>query len=162
MDNKEGQFSSMMRTLSRQLKVFISERLALPTVPPTIPPRVLVVNKIVRNALSELVGRARSHPQPGEIHSSNPAYVALAELALNSGRPSLALGLRHETGEITFLDFDLDADKLEDRGDAFVGRVENLSLWHRLEELIYKKVDHTMVGPRKPIRPPEEVTYENR
>ena len=83
--------------------------------------------------------------------------MALAELTEESGRPGLALGLRYETGEITFLDLARDADKIEERGDAFVDRGDNLALWRRLEELIYQKVDSTMVGPSKPVRAPEEV-----
>jgi hypothetical protein len=118
------------------------------------------VEKVARNALAEMIGRARSLPQRGQAASANPAYVALAELTAASGRPGLALGLRYETGEITFLDFDRAADK-EEGGEAFVGRKENLTLWRRLEELIINQVNRTMVGPRRPIRPPEEVEYEN-
>ncbi len=147
-----------MRTLGRQLKDKLVARLGFDFEPPPRPsPRVSVVEKVSRNALAELVGRAKSHPQRGERHSANPAYVALAELTEESGRPGLALGLRHETGEITFLDLSLDADTMEESGGAFVGRAENLALWRRLEELIHYQVDSTMVGPRKPIKAPEEV-----
>jgi hypothetical protein len=191
-----------MRTLGRQLKDRLVATLGFEKLPPRPSPRVSVVEKVSRNALAELVGRAKSHPQRGQADSANPAYVALAELALESGRPALALGLRYETGEITFLDLDLVADKKEEAGEAirsvpvsgqeytatlpdgeadnrntmrstelarqgkgphsgpsgiaFVDRAENLALWRRLEELIYYKVDSTMVGPRKPIRAPEE------
>ena len=120
-------------------------------------PRLSAVEKVSRNALLELLARSKSHPQRGEAGPANPAYVALAELTEESGRPGLALGLRYETGEITFLDLARDADKIEERGDAFVDRGDNLALWRRLEELIYQKVDSTMVGPRKPVRAPEEV-----
>lgn len=130
--------------------------------PPRRSPRFSAVEKVARNALAEMVGRSKSQPQRGLRDAANPAYAALAELTEESGRPGLALGLRGETGEITFLDFDLAADKLDDRGAAFVSRGENLALWRRLEELIISKVNRTMVGPRKPIRPPEEVDYENR
>jgi len=155
---RPGQLSTLMRTLGRQLKDKLVSSLGFGFEPPPRPsPRVSVVEKVARNALAELVGRAKSHPQRGEAHSPNPAYVALAELTEESGRPGLALGLRYETGEITFLDLNLDADKMEEGGGAFVDKAENLALWRRLEDLIYYKVDRTMVGPRKPIRPPEEV-----
>jgi hypothetical protein len=146
-----------MRTLGRQLKEKLAASLGFVHQPPRPSPRVSAVEKVSRNALAELIGRAKSHPQRGEFASPNPAYVALAELTGESGRPGLALGLRHETGEITFLDLDLEADKVEESGGAYVDKAENLSLWRRLEDLIYYKVDRTMVGPRKPIRPPEEV-----
>ena len=150
--------STLMRTLGRQLKdrLELSFGLNIP-MSPRPSPRVSVVEKVSRNALAELVGRAKSHPQRGELGSANPAYVALAELTEESGRPGLALGLRHETGEITFLDLNLSADKVEKSGGAYVERSLNLNLWRRLEELIHIKVDRTMLGPRKPIRPPEEV-----
>ena len=158
MADRAGQLSTLMRTLGRQLKDRLASGLGFYFEDPPRPsPRVSVVEKVSRNALAELVGRAKSHPQRGEARSANPAYVALAELTGESGRPGLALGLRHETGEITFLDLNLDADKIEEQGGAYVERPENLALWRRLEELIYYKVDSTMVGPQKPIRPPEEV-----
>ena len=158
MATRPGQLSTMMRTLGRQLKDKLASSLGFRLeLPPRPSPRVSVVEKVARNALAELVGRAKSHPQRGEADSANPAYVALAELTQESGRPGLALGLRYETGEITFLDLNLDADKVEKSGGAFVDKAENLTLWRRLEDLIYYKVDRTMVGPRKPIRPPEEV-----
>lgn len=157
MATRPGQLSSLMRTLGRQLKDKLASSLGFDfELPPRPSPRVSVVEKVARNALAELVGRAKSHPQRGEADSPNPAYVALAELTEESGRPGLALGLRYETGEITFLDLNQDADKVE-KGGAFVDKAENLALWRRLEDLIYYKVDRTMVGPRKPIRPPEEV-----
>lgn len=158
MTTRSGQLSTLMRTLGRQVRDRLSSTLGFDFRLPLPPsPRVSVVEKVSRNALAELVGRSKSHPQRGERHSANPAYVALADLTAESGRPGLALGLRHETGEITFLDLNLDADKVEESGGAYVDRLENLALWHRLEDLIYSKVDSTMVGPRKPIRPPEEV-----
>lgn len=156
--SRPDQLGSMMRTMSRQLKDIL---VGVPCVPIIPTPRVAVVEKVSHNALAELVGRAKSHPQQGELYSANPAYVALAELARENNLPDLALGLRHETGEITFLDFTFDADKIARQGDAFVERRENFSLWRRLKELIYYKVDRTMVGPCKPIRAPEEVIYED-
>jgi len=151
--SRTGQLSILMRTLGRRIK---EKLMGFESAPATRPsPRLTAVEKVSRNALFELVGRAKSHPQRGEADSANPAYVALAELTSESGRPGLALGLRHETGEITFLD--LKADKIEETGDAFVEKTENLLLWRRLEELIYQKVDSTMVGPRKPVKAPEEV-----
>lgn len=158
METRPGQLGTLMRTLGRQLKNKLVATLGFEVnLPPRPSPRVSVVEKVSRNALAELVGRAKSHPQRGQTDSANPAYVALADLALENGRPGLALGLRYETGEITFLDLNQIADKMEDSGVAFVGRAENLALWRRLEDLIYHKVDSTMVGPRKPIRAPEEV-----
>jgi len=221
VETRPGQLGTLMRTLGRQLKDKLVATLGFESLPPRPSPRVSVVEKVSRNALAELVGRAKSHPQRGQADSANPAYVALADLALESRRPALALGLRYETGEITFLDLDLVADKrvdddqglfpddqnrlqglsaehcpirdMEEAGEAakldkanlrvpvpghpvtaaspdggplphsgdsgiaFVDRAENLALWRRLEELIYYKVDSTMVGPRKPIRAPEEV-----
>jgi hypothetical protein len=147
-----------MRTLGRQLKERLASGLGFYLEgPPRPSPRVSVVEKVSRNALAELVGRAKSHPQRGAARSANPAYVALAELTGESGRPGLALGLRYETGEITFLDLDFSTDKVEESGGAYVDRAENLALWRRLEELIYQQVDSGMVGPRKPVRPPQEV-----
>jgi hypothetical protein len=150
-----------MRTLGRRFKKGWSAALRVCFLsPPRLSPRLSAVDKVARNALADMVGRARSMPQRGRATSANPAYVALAQLTEASGRPGLALGLRHETGEITFLDFDLIADK-EESGAAFVDRKENLALWRRLEELIINQVNRTMVGPRRPIRPPEEVDNEN-
>ena len=152
----------MMRNLGHRFKKGWSATLRVCFLPPPgrPSPRLSAVEKVSRNALAEMVGRARSQPQRGQAASANPAYVALAELAAASSRPGLALGLRYETGEITFLDFDLAADK-EEGGEAFVGRRENLALWRRLEEMIINQVNRTMVGPRRPIRPPVEVDYEN-
>ena len=163
MASEPGRLGALMRTLSRRVRSGWSATLRwcfLP--PPRRSPRLSAVEKVARNALAEMVGRSKSQPQRGEGRSANPAYVALAELTEETGRPGLALGLRYETGEITFLDFNLEDDKLDESGAAFVGRRENLALWRRLEELILNKVNRTMVGPRKPIRPPEEVDYENR
>ena len=161
MADMPGRLSLFMRTLNRRLLKGWSAALRVCFLPPPRQsPRLSAVEKVARNALTDMVGRARSQPQRGQTASPNPAYVALAELAEASGRPGLALGLRYETGEITFLDFDLAADK-EESGEAFVDRKENLILWRRLEELIKSQVNRTMVGPRRPIRPPEEVDYEN-
>ena len=161
MASTSGRLGHLMRTLGLRVRQGWSAALRICFLPPPRrSPRLSAVEKVARNALAEMVGRTRSQPQRGEAASANPAYVALAELAEASGRPGLALGLRCETGEITFLDFDSAADK-EENGEAFVGRKENLALWRRLEELIINRVNRTMVGPRRPIRPPEEVDYEN-
>jgi len=156
-----GRLGRLMRNLGRRFKKGWSTtyRVCFQT-PPRTSPRLSAVEKVARNALAEMVGRARSQAQRGLATSANPAYVALAELTEISGRPGLALGLRYETGEITFLDFNLMADK-EEGGEAFVDRLENLALWRRLEEMILNQVNRTMVGPRRPIRPPAEVDYEN-
>jgi hypothetical protein len=156
-----GRLGLLMRALGRRFRKSWSAALRVCFLPPPrVSPRLSAVEKVARNALAEMVGRARSQPQRGQASSANPAYVALAELTEASGRPGLALGLRYETGEITFLDFDRPADK-EEGGEAFVDRKENLVLWRRLEELIINQVNRTMVGPRRPIRPPEEVDNEN-
>ena len=150
---KRGQLATLARTLGQRLKEGLAKHLGFAEteiVRPT--PRYQAVEKVARNALSELVGRAKSHPQKGITNSANPAYGALADLVEEVKRPGLALGLRHETGEITFLD--LDENALEHPGEVFVSHQENIALWHRLEELVFIKVDQTMVGPRKPIRPP--------
>ena len=161
MVSTPGRLGRLMRNLGRRFKKGWSATLRVCFLPPPRrSPRLSAVEKVSRNALAEMVGRARSQPQRGQAASANPAYVALAELTSASGRPGLALGLRYETGEITFLDFDLAADK-EEGGEAFVDRRENLALWHHLEELIINQVNRTMVGPRRPIRPPEEVDHEN-
>lgn len=158
MKSRPGQFSTLMRTLGRQVKDRLSSSLSFDfKLPPPPSRRVAVVEKVSRNALAELVGRAKSYPQRGDTFSPNPAYVALARLTEESGRPGLALSLRHESGEITFLDFGPTADKLEDSEAVYVERLENLALWRRLERLIRWQVDKSMVGPPKPIRPPEEV-----
>lgn len=150
--------SALITSLCGRLRQRLAASLGLyDDLPLPVSPRMAVVGKVARNALFELVGRAKSHPQRGEWRSANPAYVALAQLTEESGRPGLALGLRTETGEITFLDLDMSADKVEKNGGAHVGRDENLRLWRRLEDLIYLKVDSTMALPRKPIYPPEEV-----
>ena len=152
---KRGQLATLARTLGRRLKDGLAKHLGLAEPEFVRPsPRYQAVEKVARNALGELVGRAKSHPQRGIVNSANPAYGALADLVEEVKRPGLALGLRYETGEITFLDLDLDENTMETPGEAFVSHQENVALWHRLEELVFIKVDQTMVGPRKPIRPP--------
>ncbi len=153
MSSGSGQLSTIIRTLGWQLKKSLSNAFWPSSATPPPSPRVSVVAKVSRNALAELLGRAQSQPQRGLAQTTNPAYVALAELTNESGRPGLALGLKFETGEISFLDLDATGKG----GLAFVEQSENVALWHRLEELIYQQVDRTMVGPRKPIRPPQEV-----
>jgi hypothetical protein len=145
-----------MRTLGGQLKEALSDALGLSEPQPPYPPRLAVVEKVSRNAIAELVNQARNHPQRGEPHSANPAYAALAELTIISGIPGLALGLRHETGEISFLDLDMDQETVAKQGGAFLPRPLNRTLWRRLKNLSIITVDRTMQGPSKPIRSPEE------
>jgi hypothetical protein len=115
----------------------------------------MVVEKISRNAVAELVNQARNRPQRGDLGSANPAWVALAELAASVGVDGLALGLRNETGEISFLDLGRSFEEAAS-GGAFVDRETNKILWRRLKKLVNILVDRNMLGPRKPIRPPED------
>jgi hypothetical protein len=118
--------------------------------------RAAVVAKVSRNAVAELVNQARNHPQRGDFSSANPAYVALAELTEISGTPGLALGLRNETGEISFLDLDMNPEEAERLGGAHVERRLNRNLWRQLKHLAALKVDRNMLGPSRPIRSPED------
>jgi hypothetical protein len=118
--------------------------------------RSLVVDKVSRNAVAELVNQAKSHPQRGDLGSANPAYVALAELASNSGIDNLALGLRNETGEITFVDMGLSQKVVAERGGAYVDRPRNRILWRQLKRLVSLQVDRNMLGPRKRVIAPED------
>jgi hypothetical protein len=118
--------------------------------------RSLVVDKVSRNAVAELVNQARNHPQRGDLGSANPAYVALAELKQNFGIEGLALGLKNDTGEISFLDLSIDPDVASAQGGPFVDRARNKLLWRQLKKLVNIMVDRNMLGPRKPIRSPEE------
>jgi hypothetical protein len=118
--------------------------------------RAQIVDKVSRNAVAELVNQAKSHPQKGDLASANPAYVALAALAGNSGRNGLALGLRNETGEITFLDLDMAPELVAKRGGAHLGRADSRHLWRQLKRLVAIEVDRNMLGPRKRLRSPDE------
>jgi hypothetical protein len=118
--------------------------------------RALVVAKVSRNAVAELVNQARNHPQRGDLSSANPAYVALAELTQITGIPGLALGVRNETGELSFLDLDMDPPKVLEQGGSYVEKAQNKNLWRQLKHLAALKVDRTMLGPSRPIRSPEE------
>jgi hypothetical protein len=120
-------------------------------------PRAVIIGLVARRAIAELVNQAKKHPQRGDLASANPAYVALSELSENHGLPGLALGLRHETGEISFLDMSLDPETANKIGGAFVNRPMNRELWRQLKKLVAIKVDRTMLGPTKPIRSPEDI-----
>jgi hypothetical protein len=150
-----------------------------------------VVEKVGRNAIAELVNQARNHPQRGDLSSANPAYVALAQIGQNFGIEGLALGVKNETGEISFLDLNIqaapenpshalsasssavssdassgasiDAIKVssgEQFGDLFVDpfvdRARNKLLWRQLKKLVTILIDRNMLGPRAPIRSPED------
>jgi hypothetical protein len=153
--DKAGQLGQLVKNLGGQLKGALSGafRVSSPT-PDT--PRAVVIGLVARKAISELVNLAKKHPQRGDLASANPAYVALAELSENHGLPGLALGLRFETGEISFLDMSLDPDIANQLGGAFVDRPTNRMLWRQLKKLVALKVDRTMLGPAKPIRSPED------
>jgi hypothetical protein len=118
--------------------------------------RALVVAKVSRNAVAELVNQARNHPQRGDLTSANPAYVALAELTDITGIPGLALGVRNETGELSFMDLDMDPLKVGEQGGSYVEKALNKNLWRQLKHLAALKVDRTMLGPTRPIRSPED------
>jgi hypothetical protein len=155
---KPGQIGQLVRTLGAHLKdVFLDPQASLSS-PETsgAAHRAAVVAKVSRNAVAELVNQARNHPQRGDYGSANPAYVALAELTKSTGKPGLALGLKNETGEISFLDLDLDPDKAKEMGGAYVERPLNRNLWRQLKHLAALKVDRNMLGPSRPIRSPED------
>jgi hypothetical protein len=120
----------------------------------------VIVDKVSRNAIAELVNQARNHPQRGDFASPNPAYAALAELAQNHALESLALGLKNETGEISFLDLSFDPNLAEQTGGAFLDRASNKLLWRQLKKLVNLRVDRNMLGPRKPIRSPDQIPDE--
>jgi hypothetical protein len=120
----------------------------------------MIVEKVSRNAVAELVNQARNHPQRGDLASANPAYVALAELAKIQGMDGLALGLKNETGEISFLNLDLDPQVAMETGGAFVDRASNKVLWRQLKKQVNLRVDRNMLGPRKPIRSPDQIPDE--
>jgi hypothetical protein len=134
--------------------------LAAHDLPPVKSHRAMIVEKVSRNAVAELVNQARNHPQKGDLASANPAYVALAELAQNYAMRGLALGLRNETGEISFLDLDLDQNLARQTGGAFLDRATNKLLWRQLKKLSTLKIDRNMLGPRKPIISPDQLPDE--
>jgi hypothetical protein len=125
--------------------------------PPIRSRRSLIVDKVSRNAVAELVNQAKSQPQKGDLASPNPALVALAALAENYGRPGLVLGLRNETGEITFQDLEMDPEMVAERGGAHLERADSRLLWRQLKKLVAIEVDRNMLGPRKRLRSPDEV-----
>jgi hypothetical protein len=128
--------------------------------PPAKSRRSQIVDKVSRNAVAELVNQSKTHPQRGDLASSNPAYVALAALSENYGRPALALGLRNETGEITFMDFNMAPEKVAQRGGAHLDRADSRHLWRQLKKLVAIEVDRNMLGPRKRLISPEEIIPE--
>jgi hypothetical protein len=145
-----------VRTLGTQIKDALKDALGNETKDTeTISHRAEVVVKVSRNAVAELVNQARNHPQRGDLTSANPAYVAMAELSEIAGKPNLALGLKNETGEISFLDLDLPPGEAGD--GAFVSRQQNKNFWRQLKHLVTLKVDRTMLGPRPRIKSPEEI-----
>jgi hypothetical protein len=111
--------------------------------------------------VAELVNQAKNHPQRGDLGSANPAFVALAELSGNSGINGLALGLRNETGEISFLDLDMTPEEAAKIGGAYVERDRNRMLWRQLKKLVYILVDRNMLGPRKRLRSPDELMADS-
>ena len=158
MAAKTGQIGELVRTLGAQLKDALSGALKGGTAEgQSFTPRALVVAKVSRNAVAELVNQARNHPQRGSLSSANPAYQALAELTELTGRPGLALGLRNETGEIGFLDLDLDPEAAASRAGAYLDRRQNRNLWRQLKHLASLKVDRTMLAPSRPVRSPEDM-----
>ena len=162
MSENAGQIGQLVRTLAAQLRDAVTGALGLAAhdLPPTKSPRALVVEKVARNAVAELVNQARSHPQRGDLASANPAYVALAQLAGQFGIEGLALGLRNETGEISFLDLDLAPEAAAGPDGPFVTRGRNKTLWRQLKKLANILVDRNMLGPRPPIRSPEDAPDE--
>ncbi|MDR1165936.1 MAG: hypothetical protein LBO66_08745 [Deltaproteobacteria bacterium] len=158
MAAKIGQFGQLVRTLGSQLKEALSSSLGQGSkdLEPYRTPRAAVVAKVSRNAVAELVNQARNHPQRGDSSSANPAYVALAELADLMGKPGLALGLRNETGEISFLDMEMDPETARQNGGPYVEPRQNRNLWRQLKHLSSLKVDRTMLAPSLPIKSPEE------
>lgn len=159
MASKPGQIGQLVRTLGARVKdAFRDGRGPLLTHDEeTRIHRAQVVAKVSRNAVAELVNQARNHPQRGDVRSANPAYAALGELSEIAGTPGLALGLKNETGEISFLDLDLDPDQASLKGGAYVDRRLNRNLWRQLKHLASLKVDRNMLGPARPIRSPEDM-----
>jgi hypothetical protein len=163
MADKVGQIGQLVRTMATQLKEAFQGVVGIEAhdLSPVKSHRALIVEKVSRNAVAELVSQAKSHPQKGDFGSANPAYVALAALAENYGQKGLALGLRNETGEITFVDLKMDQDLVAARGGPHLERAESRHLWRQLKKLVAIEVDRNMLGPRKRLRSPEE-PYEGQ
>ncbi|MDR0549289.1 MAG: hypothetical protein LBI10_07800 [Deltaproteobacteria bacterium] len=155
MAEKTGRMGQLVRNLGGQLKDALSGAFRFQD-DEVDAPRTAIIGLVARKAIAELVNQAKKHPQRGDLASANPAYVALSELSENHGLPGLALGLRFETGEISFLDMSLDPETANKKGGAFVDRPTNRMLWRQLKKLVAIKVDRTMLGPTKPIRSPED------
>ncbi|MDR2349442.1 MAG: hypothetical protein LBF41_02285 [Deltaproteobacteria bacterium] len=161
MSNKAGQIGQLVRTLGSQLKDAFKDALGGDAkVKEVLGHRASIVAKVSRNAVAELVNQARAHPQRGDPLSANPAYVALAELTSITGIPGLALGLRNETGEISFMDLDMDPEKALEEGGSHLERARARNLWRQLKHLVTIKVDRTMSGPAKPLLSPEDFPDE--
>ncbi|MDR1109570.1 MAG: hypothetical protein LBP92_02455 [Deltaproteobacteria bacterium] len=162
MADRVGHIGQLVRTMAGQLRDAFQGALGLAAhdLPPAMSHRSLVVDKVGRNAVAELVNQARNHPQRGDLGSANPAFVALAALAGNYGLPGLALGLRQETGEIAFLDLGLSQEEAALRGGAYLERARGRMLWRQLKKLVAIEVDRNMLGPRKRPRSPEEFPDE--
>jgi hypothetical protein len=148
----------LVRALGFQLRDALTGSLGLAAhdFPPVESRRAMVVDKVSRNAVAELVNQAKNQPLKGDLSSANPACVALAELGQNFGIDGLALGLKHETGEIGFLDLNMPPDEAAVKGGAYVDRARNRLLWRQLKTLTIAKVDRTMQGPRRPIYAPDQ------
>ena len=162
MADRVGQIGQLVRTMAAQLKDAIGGAIGLRAhdLPPARTRRSLIVDQVSRNAVAELVNQAKSHPQKGDLASPNPAYVALAALSENYGRPGLALGLRNETGEITFLDLAMATDKVAERGGAHLAGPDSRRLWRQLKKLVALEVDRNTLSQRKRLRSPDEPPYE--
>ncbi|MDR1677495.1 MAG: hypothetical protein LBS44_03790 [Deltaproteobacteria bacterium] len=131
--------------------------LAAHELPPVRSHRSMIVDKVSRNAVAELINQAKNHPQKGDLGSANPAYVSLAALAENYGLPGLALGLRNETSEITFMDLNLPPEVVHARGGAHLERNNSRLLWRQLKKLVAIEVDRNMLGPKKRLRAPDDL-----
>jgi hypothetical protein len=157
--DKAGQIGRLVRTMGFQLRDAVTGALGLAAhdFPPARSHRSLVVDQVSRNAVAELVNQAKNQPQRGDLASANPAYVALAELSQIFGFNGLALGLKHETGEIGFLDLSMSLEAAAARGGAYLERSRNRIMWRQLKKLTNAKVDRTMLGPRKPVVAPDQM-----
>ncbi|MGL4207841.1 MAG: hypothetical protein ACRCTY_00485, partial [Candidatus Adiutrix sp.] len=82
------------------------------------------------------------------------AHEGLDKQAAASAQAIASLGFTSGQYEMSRASGD---NLIDEYQGGYVDRFENIALWRRLENLIYNKVDSTMVGPRKPIRPPKEV-----
>ncbi|MDR2368440.1 MAG: hypothetical protein LBF58_10115 [Deltaproteobacteria bacterium] len=158
MADKVGQIGQLVRTMAAQLKEAFQGAVGIEAheLPPPRSHRSIIVDKVSRNAVAELVNQSKSHPQKGDLGSSNPAYVALAALAENRGTPGLALGLRNETGEVAFMDLNMAPAEVAARGGAHLERADSRLLWRQLKKLVAIEVDRNMLGPRKRLRSLDE------